>query len=329
LALNLLATRKPRIFALPFERVFKLEVPITTEFLASTQIMSPALSRRSFLGAMAGVAGAAYVSAPRFLQSAEAKSADDNSKYGGFLMGIQSYSLRNYPADRALQITHDDLGLHAIELFSAHLALNASDEQIQSMKDKTAALGIKMTSHGVNGFGKNHDANRRIFEFAKKAGLRNISADPSEDSFDSLDKLVEEYDIRIAIHNHGPGARYSKVVDVLNAVKDHHKNIGACADLGHYIRSSEDPVKAIHLLKDRLYGIHLKDFDAQKSNAKGVILGKGFLDVEGVFKALRQVNFPTDGYISLEYEEKASNPIADLKECLAVASVAAQKASQS
>ena len=93
------------------------------------------------------------------------------------------------------------------------------------MKDQTAALGIKMTSHGVNGFGKNHDANRQISEFAKKAGLKNISADPSEDSFDSLDKLVEEYGIRIAIHNHGPGARYSKVVDVLNAVKDHHKDM--------------------------------------------------------------------------------------------------------
>ena len=194
------------------------------------------------------------------------------------------------------------------------------------MKDQTAALGIKMTSHGVNGFGKNHDANRRIFEFAKKAGLKNISADPSEDSFDSLDKLVEEYGIRIAIHNHGPGARYSKVVDVLNAVKDHHKDIGACADLGHYIRSAEDPVKAIHLLEGRLYGIHLKDFAEQKANAKGVILGKGCLDVEGVFKALRQVNFPDDGYVSLEYEEKADDPIADIQECLAIAEAAAQKA---
>jgi sugar phosphate isomerase/epimerase len=205
------------------------------------------------------------------------------------------------------------------------LALNASDEQIQSVKDKTGALGIKMTAHGVNAFNKNHDANRRIFEFAKKAGLRNISADPSEDSFDSLDKLVEEYGIRIAIHNHGPGARYSKVADVLNAIKGHHNDIGACADLGHYIRSAEDPVKAIHLLEGRLYGIHLKDFAEQKANAKGVILGKGCLDVEGVFKALKHVNFPADGYISLEYEEKPDDPIADIQECLAVASAAAQK----
>ena len=68
------------------------------------------------------------------------------------------------------------------------------------------------------------------------------------------------------------------------------------------------------------------DFADQKVNAKGVILGKGCLNVEGVFKALRQVNFPADGYVSLEYEEKANDPIADIQECLKIAAAAAQKA---
>jgi inosose dehydratase len=287
-------------------------------------MLHKSFSRRQFMGGLIAAAGTVAI-APRVLRSADTPPSGDNSKYGGFLVGIQSYSLRSFPADRALKITHDDLGLAAIELYSAHLAPNASDETIQGMKDKTAALGIKITSIGVTAFTKNHDANRRIFEFAKKVGLRNMSADPSEDSFDSLDKLVEEYGIRIAIHNHGPGARYNKVADVLNAIKDHHKDIGACADLGHYIRSAEDPVKAIHLLEGRLYGIHLKDFAEQKANAKGVILGKGCLDVEGVFKALKHVNFPADGYVSLEYEENPNDPIADIQECLAVASAAAQK----
>ena len=126
-----------------------------------------------------------------------------------------------------------------------------------------------MRGHGVNPFTKDHEANRRWFEFAKKAGIKNISADPTEDAFDSLDKLVEEYQIRIAIHNHGPGARYDKVTDVLNAIKGHHPLIGACADLGHYIRSAEDPVRVINLLEGRLYGIHLKDFAEQKTTNQG------------------------------------------------------------
>src|SRR5205085_12440687 len=139
--------------------------------------------------------------------------------------------------------------------------------------------------------------------------------DPTEAAFHGRNKLVEEYEIRIAIHNHGPGARYDKVASVLGAIKNHHKSIGACADLGHYIRSGEDPVRAIHLLEGRLYGVHLKDFAEQKANTQGVILGKGHLDVTGVFKALRKVQFPEDGCLSLEYEEKPESPIDDIKQC--------------
>ena len=112
---------------------------------------------------------------------------------------------------------------------------------------------------------------------------------------------------------------------MLNAVKGRHKHIGACADLGHYIRSGEDPVKAITLLEGRLFGIHLKDFAEPKADAKGVILGRGQLDVEGVFKALKKVRFPADGCLSLEYEEHPEDPLADIRECLAIATAAAEK----
>lgn len=278
----------------------------------------PAFSRRRFL-ASATAAGAAMVlgRAPR-ARSAEAEA-------DGFLLGLQSYSLRNFSVDQALRDSHE-LGLGSIEFFGGHFSLDSTAEQIAAMKKKLAELDIKPLGHGVNGFGKDHAANRRVFEFAKKAGIRNISADPSEDAFDSLDKLVAEYDIRIAIHNHGPGARYDKINDVLEAIKGHHKLIGACADLGHYIRSGEDPVKAIHLLEGRLYGIHLKDFDQPKGDARGVILGKGQLDVAGVFRALKKVDFPADGALSIEYEENPDHPLDDIRQCVAIAREGARKA---
>ncbi|HEV3004260.1 MAG TPA: sugar phosphate isomerase/epimerase family protein, partial [Pirellulales bacterium] len=242
-----------------------------------------------------------------------------------FLMGIQSYSLRGYPVDEALQHVHE-FGLHSVEFTDGHFSHASSPEEIDAMKRRCADLEIKILGHGVNDFGKDHEANRKFFEFAKQAGIRNLSANPSADAFDSLDQLVEEYDIRIAIHNHGPGARYDKIADVLKAVKGRHKHIGACADLGHYIRSAEDPVKAITLLEGRLFGIHLKDFAEPRGDAAGVILGKGQLDVEGVFKALKKVNFPADGCLSLEYEEHHEDPLADIRECLAIAVEAAEKA---
>ena len=285
--------------------------------------MTQPLSRRRFLGYSAGLTSAALAGIgtfglPRVLSAAE--------KFPGFTIGLQSYSLRGYKADEAIEHAKE-LGFAGLEFFDAHFSVNSSDEQIAAMKKQMAAAGLKIMGHGVSPFGKDHEANRKYFEFAKKAGIKNLSADPAPDSFDSLDKLVEEYDVRIAIHNHGPNHRYNKVLDVVNAVRDHHKNIGACADLGHFIRSGENPVEVIKVLGDRLFGIHLKDFAEQKDQTKGVILGKGHLDVDGVFEALRMVNFPADGCLVLEYEENPENPLAEIAECLAIAKDAAQRAS--
>jgi len=158
-----------------------------------------------------------------------------------------------------------------------------------------------------------------VFEFAKAAGIPTITADPAPEAFKNLDELVKEFDIRIAIHNHGPKHRYNKVVDVLRAIEGHDERIGACADLGHFIRSAENPVEVIRLLKGRLYGVHLKDFKDMQDATKGVILGKGHLDVPAVVTALVQTGFPKTGALSLEYEENPQNPLEDIRQCYAVA----------
>lgn len=278
-------------------------------------------TRRQFLLASAAAAGATWFDVPRLLADTRDESM---KKYGGFPMGIQSYSLRGFGAtEQALQKIHG-LELHWVEFFRAHYPPTLNEETIGEMTKMLKKYDISISAHGVQGFNANHAANEQFFKFAKAAGIRNISADPTPDSFESLDKLVKEYDIRIAIHNHGPGHRYDKVADVLKAVKDHDKRIGFCADLGHYIRSGEDPVKVIHEAGDRLFGIHLKDFAEQKKNTKGVILGKGHLDVKGVFAAMKKVKFPADGALSLEYEENPRDPIAEIEECLAIAAEAAQ-----
>jgi inosose dehydratase len=235
-----------------------------------------------------------------------------------FTLGIQLYSLRGYPVAEAL--THaKELGFEAVEFYPGMFPITASVEQIADVTKQVADLGLTISAHGVNGFGKDAAANRKVFEFAKAAGIRILGCDPAPDAFPSLDELVKEFDIRLAIHNHGPKHRYNKVVDVLHAIEGHDERIGACADLGHFIRSGENPVEVIRLLKGRLYGIHLKDFAEMQEKTKGVILGQGHLDVPAVFAALEQVQFPADGALSLEYEENPKNPLADIKECVAVA----------
>jgi inosose dehydratase len=268
--------------------------------------MPTVLSRRDFLCATAGVAAACSVRGP-------ARAADPELR-----LGIQLYSLRGYPVDEALRHAKD-IGFQFVEFYPGMYPLNSNPEQIVAMKSKLAELGLTISAHGVNGFRGDAAANRKVFEFAKAAGIRTLTADPTPEAFTSLDELVKEFDIRIAIHNHGPKHRYNKVLDVLRAIEKHDERIGACADLGHFIRSGENPVEVIRLLKGRLYGVHLKDFQDMQEKTKGVILGKGHLDVPAVFAALEQVGFPADGALSLEYEENPKDPLADIRECLEVA----------
>ena len=111
-------------------------------------------------------------------------------------------------------------------------------------------------------------------------------------------------------------------MDVLDAIEKHDDRIGACADLGHFLRSGEKPTEVIRLLAGRLYGIHLKDFADMQDKTKGVILGKGHIDVPAVFAALEQAKFPADGALSIEYEENPNDPIAEIRECVEVARAA-------
>lgn len=280
------------------------------------------ITRRNFIGRTAAIgAGVLAGGATGALADTRAQSIRN---YGGFRMGIQSYSLRAFGVEGALEKIQK-LNLHWVEFFRGHYPVTPDKRKIAEMQALLDKHDIGISAHGVQSFGKDAKANRNMFLFAKWAGIKNISANPSAESFAQLHDLVQEFDIRIAIHNHGPGALYDKAQQTLDAVGKWDKRIGFCADLGHYIRSAEDPIKVVHLLGERLYGVHLKDFAEQKKKTHGVILGKGHLDVEGVFSAMRKVKFPDDGALSLEYEENKEDPIADIEACLAVASKAARK----
>jgi len=263
-------------------------------------------TRRAFLAATGAATGLTALPA-----MATAAAAPLN-------LGIQLYSLRGYPVDEALRHARD-LGVTFVEFYPGMWPVNADAAAISSMTEKLAALGLKVSAHGVNRFTSDAAANRRIFEFGKAAGIKTFGADPDPDAFESLDELVREFDIRIAIHNHGPTHRYNKALDVLHAVEKHDVRIGACADLGHFLRSGERPVDVIRLLAGRLYGIHLKDFAEMQDKTKGVILGQGHIDVPAVMAALVAAKFPADGALSIEYEEHPEDPLDELRACVKVA----------
>jgi inosose dehydratase len=230
--------------------------------------------------------------------------------YPGFKVGVQSYCFRNFDLDGALKNTQE-LGLKNIEFYGKHASHDMTPAQLEEVKAKLKKAGIKAVAYGVVGFGADEEANEKIFKFAQDMGIKVITADPAPESFASLDKLVKKYKIKVAIHNHGPGSRYSSLEDVLNAIKGHDKRIGACIDNGHFQRSGVDAVEAIRKLGDRVHAFHLKDLNAENHDQ---ILGEGAADIPGMLKALKEVGFK--GPLDLEYEIEPDNPVPSMKKCL-------------
>jgi inosose dehydratase len=277
--------------------------------------------RRDFLR---GAAGLAAISAlPRFLLSAPldfTRGKQGDPAYGGFNMGLQTYTLRDYDFDQTLGHLKD-LGLKYAQFFSKQLPITDDKAKIDAAKEKLKAAGVQILSWGVQGFTKNVDATKKAFEFAKAMGFGVYSASPSADSFDSLAALTKEYGIKIAIHNHGPDDKtYGKLEQVQKAVEKHPVEIGACVDTGHVLRSGEDPVKWIQALGPRVHDVHIKDFSDAKTEH---VLGKGKLDIVGVLKALKEVKF--SGILALEYEVSGPKLLDDVKACLAAVREACKK----
>lgn len=282
-----------------------------------TQPSPTAMHRRHFLQAAA--AGLAAV--PAF---AHAQTKND---FGSFIVGAQSYTFREFDTEQALKRIQD-AGLRHVEFYQKHANPASTPAQVKALLKLCGDYGIKPVAFGVQRFSKKHDENKKFFEFGKALGIMGLSADPDPDSFDSLDKLCEEYKIAVAIHPHGPSGKgrhrwYSAEV-ILKAVKDHHPLIGTCLDTGHLIRMDQlgeklDPAQQVRAMGARNFGMHMKDHDNKRRT--DVVFGKGVLDVPGVLKALKDVKFK--GYVSIEYEANPKDPSADVKACVAILKKAA------
>jgi inosose dehydratase len=263
------------------------------------QIEPTRFSRRAVLG-LGAAALAGLACTPRGASGDDAAAVAHD--FGQLPMGVQSYTFRDRSFEKALDAIKNDLKLNAVEIWSGHMTGIGATK----IKQLLAASGISATGWGVVGFSKNGDANRKTFEFCKELDIPHITCDPDPASFDSLDKLTEEYDITADIHDHGPGHRWGKIDVIWAAIKDHSPRIGLCNDTGHFIRNGEDPLRACEVFGDRIHAMHVKDF---KKNEKGQFqdcgLGEGGLKLDALMKWLLARNFRGD--LSLEYEGK--NPV--------------------
>jgi sugar phosphate isomerase/epimerase len=282
--------------------------------------MKNRFSRRQFVqsgAAAAGFAATGVVPALIGAAQASAEAIPASGKFSPLSLGLASYTFRNFTRAELIgfmkQLNVSDLNCKDAK---DHLPMDPALEA-QALADYAAA-GIKLHAIGAVYFAKDDDDDiRSKFEYAKRAGIRVIVAgDPAPTTLPRIEKFVREYDIRIAIHNHGPEDKvYPSPFDVLQVVKDMDPRIGCCIDVGHAARAGTNLVEAIHAAGPRLYDMHVKDLTSFASKESQVAVGEGILPFREMFEALIKIGY--QGFIDLEYEIHPDDPMPGVIESFA------------
>ena len=224
-------------------------------------------------------------------------------------LGLASYTFRNFTRAQLLGFMKQ-LGITDLNAKDAkdHLPQDPQAEAA-AVADYTAA-GIKLHAAGAIYFAKDEDADiRSKFEYCKRAGIGVIVAgDPAPETLPRIEKFVKEYDIRIAIHNHGPEDKYwPSPFSVLKVVQNMDPRIGCCIDCGHTSLAEADVVEAIHAAGPRLFNMHMKDLTDFSNVETQVPVGRGKMPVRKIFEALMAIKYP--GFVDLEYEKQPDDPM--------------------
>jgi sugar phosphate isomerase/epimerase len=282
--------------------------------IKESPLMNSAFSRRHFIQSSAALAAACAASsaAPAF-----GEALKETGKPSAIKLGLCSYTFRKFTRAQLIefmkQLNMTDLNVKDVK---DHLPADPAQEE-QALADYKAA-GIKLHAAGAIYFPSSDEKDiRGKFEYAKRAGIGVIVAgDPTPDSLKWIERFVKEYDIKIAIHNHGPEDKFfPSPFDVLKAIKDLDPRIGVCIDVGHAARANANVVESIHATGPRLYDMHVKDLSDYTSKESQVAVGEGVLPFREIFQALAEIKYP--GYVDLEYEINGDNPIPGVIESFA------------
>jgi len=267
------------------------------------------LTRRSVVKAAA--MGAALTAIRPIECFASPSDVADDKQFHGLRVGVASYSLRSFPADEALQDIKR-LGVHYLSLKDSHLKITDSPEKRQQLRQQAADLGLTITSCGVI-YLQDEGQTRQAFDYVRDLGAKIAVVGLFREQLPLLDKVIRDYDLRAAIHNHGPNDKhFPSPLEIYDAIKGLDKKIGVCIDIGHTFRMHEDLVADVKKTFDRLYSMHFKDLDSDHVDAKGVQVGTGVLPIIPLLRELVRSGYKEE--IQLEYEVEAKDPLPGMAE---------------
>ncbi|MEP6857841.1 MAG: sugar phosphate isomerase/epimerase [Gemmatimonadales bacterium] len=277
--------------------------------------------RRSFLKfAALGAASAAFTKESYGLEApltpARTAGSYSKAKEVGVKLGVASYSLRNFPRAKAIEMTKA-LGTPYINLKSVHLSYESSQAEMAAVRREIEAAGLQIVGGGTITFEKDTDEDvQRYFDYAKAAGMPVMVSTCNPAFLPRVEKFAKRYDIKVALHNHGPeDTNFPSPYDVLKAVKGMDARMGLCMDIGHTVRTGTDPVRAAADAGPRLLDMHAKDLRDLKVKESQCIVGEGRMPIAALFRQLEKMRYP--GYVNLEYEIDADDPLPGMKQSMA------------
>ncbi len=277
--------------------------------------MGHPLSRRTFLGTAAAAAATTLAPSPRLEAGSPSTRSEHSSAAGRLNLGLASYSMREFTLDQALEMAKT-LGVTSMTFKDVHLPRTDPPETTRALTAKIRAAGIRIVGGGTITLPNDPVQIKKDFEYAKNAGFPLIYIDPDPAALDTIEQMAKSYDIKAAIHNHGPeNKNWPRPQDAYAAVKSRDRRLGLCIDVGHTLRTGTDPVQACRECRDRLYDMHVKDLKVKTDKDSQTEVGRGVIDFPGLFRTLIDIGY--QGQVGLEYEINAKNPLPGMIESMA------------
>ncbi len=269
-------------------------------------------NRRSFIRkSTAGVLGIAALGIPEIVQAS--KFDDKKETKSAVKLGVASYTLRKFSMEEALDMTKR-IGLNRITFKSMHLPLDSSKEDILRAVAACKEKGVELYGGGVI-YMKSKEEVDQAFEYAKTAEMKMIIGVPNHELLDYVEQKVKQYDIKLAIHNHGPGDKlYPSAESAYVLIKNMDERMGLCVDIGHTKRINRDPEQDVQEFFDRVFDIHLKDVTKAEADGKTCIIGRGVIDFPAFLKSIVKLEYK--GTLALEYEAEGNDPLPGMAESI-------------
>jgi inosose dehydratase len=266
-------------------------------------------ARRDFLKITATAIGGSTI-AP-LLGNTLQHSVVDGAAKPTYHLGFAGYTFREFSIEQSIAMMKK-VGIHTLTLKDFHLPLNSTPEKTKEVLGQFAAAGISVYGVGVIYMRSQAEVDK-TFAYAKQAGVGMIVGVPSYDLLTYTEQKVKEYNIKMAIHNHGPEDKlYPAPKDVWDRIKNMDARMGLCIDIGHAIRAGADPAKVVKDYKSRLFDMHIKDVTLAEQNGKAIEVGRGVINFPALIKALNKVKFT--GACSIEFEKDMKDPLAGIAE---------------